>query len=77
MEKKYMIFYYDVDEEGIPCCEPENLQSVFKILSDFFIKQNIQILMIPRYISHTSLKTKEEMIEILGTYLADLVEEGT
>ena len=77
MEKKYMIFYYDVNEEGIPCCEPENLQSVFKILSDFFIEQNIQVLMMPRYISHTSLKTKEEMIEILGTYLADLVEEGT
>ena len=33
--------------------------------------------MMPRYVSHTSLKTKEEMIEILGTYLADLVEEGT
>lgn len=77
MEKKYMIFYYDVDEEGIPCCDAENLQSVFKILNDFFIEQNIQILMIPRYISHTNLKTKEEMIEILGTYLADLAEEGT
>lgn len=77
MEKKYMIFYYDVDEKGTPCCDALSLQSVHKMLNDFFIEQNIQVLMVPRYISHTSLKTKEEMIEILGTYLADLVEEGT
>ena len=74
-EKKYMIFYYDVDEDGIPVCPAEELESIFKMLNNYFNKQNIEVLLIPRYISHSGLKTKEEMIEILSKYLADIVEE--
>lgn len=69
MEKKYMIFYYDTDEEGVPIPNPCILQDVCNVLKSFFEDKNIDCLLLPKNISHSNEKTKEEMKKFLLIYL--------
>ena len=52
MEKKYMIFYYDVDEEGFPIPSYDTLQdvtdSLVKIFKSFLISYLNKILALER-----------------------------
>lgn len=46
MEKKYIIFYYDVDEEGIPIPSCDVLQDVTNSLVEIFKDKNIDCLIV-------------------------------
>ena len=69
MEKKYMIFYYDVDEEGIPIPSYDVLQDVTNSLAENFKDKNIDCIILPSYIHHSNEKTREEMKSFLISYL--------
>lgn len=65
MERKYMIFYYDTDKEGVPLPNPQILQDVCDVLKSFFEDKNIDCLLLPKDISHSDEKTREEMKKFL------------
>lgn len=69
MEKKYMIFYYDVDEEGFPIPSSDMLQNVANELIKAFEDKNIDCIILPNYIHHSNEKTREEVKSFLISYL--------
>ena len=69
MEKKYIIFYYDVDEEGFPIPSCDVLQEVTNSLVEIFKDKNIDCLLLPKNISHSNEKTREEVKSLLISYL--------
>lgn len=69
MEKKYMIFYYDVDEEGFPIPSSDMLQSVANELIKAFEDRNIDCIILPNCIHHSNEKTREEVKSFLISYL--------
>ena len=69
MEKKYIIFYYDTDEEGFPISNSSTLQDVCDVLKSFFKDKNIDCLLLPKDISHSNEKTREEVKSFLICYL--------
>ena len=69
MEKKYMIFYYDVDEEGIPILSFDMLQNVTNSLVEIFKDKNIDCIILPNCIHHSNEKTREEVKSFLIFYL--------
>lgn len=69
MEKKYMIFYYDTDEDGVPIPNFQILQDVCNVLKSFFEDKNIDCLLLPKDISHSNEKTREELKKFLISYL--------
>lgn len=68
MEKKYVIFYYDT-EEGIPILDSSTLKEVCDVLESFFKDKNIDCLLLPKDISHSNEKTREELKYFLISYL--------
>ena len=69
MEKKYMIFYYDVDEEGFPIPSSDMLQNVANELIKAFEDRNIDCIILPNCIHHSNEKTREEVKSFLISYL--------
>ena len=69
MTDKYMIFYYDVDEEGFPISDSSTLQDIYIALKSFFKDKNIDCLLLPKDISHSNEKTREELKYFLISYL--------
>ena len=69
MEKKYMIFYYDVDEEGFPIPSSDMLQNVANELIKAFEDKNIDCIILPNCIHHSNEKTREEVKSFLISYL--------
>ena len=69
MEKKYMIFYYDVDEEGFPIPSYDMLQDVVNSLTETFKDKNIDCIILPNCIHHSNEKTREEVKSFLISYL--------
>ena len=69
MEKKYMIFYYDVDEEGFPIPSSDMLQNVTNELIKAFEDKNIDCIILPNCIHHSNEKTREEVKSFLISYL--------
>lgn len=69
MEKKYMIFYYDVDEEGIPVLSLDMLQDVTNSLVELFKDKNIDCIILPNCVHHSNEKTREEVKSFLISYL--------
>ena len=69
MEKKYIIFYYDTDEEGFPILDSSTLQDICNALQSFFKDKNIDCLLLPKDISHSNEKTREEVKNFLISYL--------
>lgn len=69
MEKKYMIFYYDVDEEGFPIPSSDMLQKVANELIKAFEDKNIDCIILPNCIHHSNEKTREEVKSFLISYL--------
>ena len=69
MEKKYIIFYYDTDKEGFPILDSSTLQDICDALQLFFKDKNIDCLLLPKDISHSNEKTREELKKFLFTYL--------
>lgn len=68
MEKKYVIFYYDTDE-GFPILDSQTLRSLCDVLESFFKDKNINCLLLPKDISHSNEKTREELKKFLISYL--------
>ena len=69
MEKKYMIFYYDVDEEGFPILSYDTLQDVTDSLVKIFKDKNIDCIILPNCVHHSDEKTREEVKSFLISYL--------
>ena len=69
MEKKYMIFYYDVDEEGFPIPSYDTLQDVTDSLVKIFKDKNIDCIILPNCVHHSNEKTREEVKSFLISYL--------
>ena len=69
MEKKYMIFYYDVDEEGFPILSYDTLQDVTNSLVKIFKDKNIDCIILPNCVHHSNEKTREEVKSFLISYL--------
>lgn len=69
MEKKYMIFYYDVDEEGIPIPSCDMLQDVTNSLAEIFKNKNIDCIILPNCVHHSNEKTRKELKKFLISYL--------
>ena len=69
MEKKYMIFYYDVDEQGFPIPSCNTLQDVANSLAETFKDKNIDCIILPNCIHHSNAKTREEVKKFLISYL--------
>lgn len=69
MEKKYIIFYYDVDEEGIPIPSSDMLQDVTDSLVKNFKDKNIDCIILPNCVHHSNEKTREEIKKFLISYL--------
>lgn len=69
MEKKYMIFYYDVDEEGFPILSYDTLQDVTDSLVKIFKDKNIDCIILPNCVHHSNEKTREEVKSFLISYL--------
>ena len=69
MEKKYIIFYYDVDEEGFPIPSSDMLQNVTNELIKAFEDKNIDCIILPNCIHHSNEKTREEVKSFLISYL--------
>lgn len=69
MEKKYMIFYYDVDEEGNSVLSLDMLQDVTNSLVELFKDKNIDCIILPNCVHHSNEKTKEEVKNFLISYL--------
>ena len=68
MEKKYVIFYYDT-EEGFPILDSSTLKEVCDVLESFFKDKNIDCLLLPKDISHSNKKTRDELKYFLISYL--------
>ena len=69
MEKKYIIFYYDVDEEGFPIPFCDVLQDVTNSLVEIFKDKNIDCIILPNCVHHSNEKTREEVKSFLISYL--------
>ena len=69
MEKKYMIFYYDTDKDGVPLPNPQILQDVCNVLKSFFKDKNIDCIILPNCVHHSNEKTREEVKSFLISYL--------
>ena len=69
MEKKYVIFYYDTDEEGFPILDSSTLRDACDVLESFFKDKNIDCLLLPKYINHFDEKTRKELKKFLISYL--------
>lgn len=69
MEKKYMIFYYDVDEQGFPIPSYDVLQDVINSLVEVFKDKNIDCIILPNCVHHSNAKTREEVKSFLISYL--------
>lgn len=69
MEKKYIIFYYDVDEEGFPTLSSQMLQDVANELVKAFKDRNIDCIILPNCVHHSNEKTREEVKSFLISYL--------
>ena len=69
MEKKYIIFYYDVDEEGFPIPSCDVLQDATNLLVEVFKDKNIDCIMLPNCVHHSNEKTREEVKSFLISYL--------
>ena len=69
MEKKYMIFYYDVDEEGFPIPSCSMLQDVANSLVEVFKDKNIDCIILPNCVHHSNEKTRKEVKSFLISYL--------
>jgi len=69
MEKKYVIFYYDTDEEGFPILDSSTLRDVCDVLEPFFKDKNIDCLLLPKDINHSNEKTRKELKKFLISYL--------
>lgn len=68
-EKKYMIFYYDVDEQGFPIPSNVMLQDVANSLVKVFKDKNIDCIILPNCVHHSNEKTREEVKSFLISYL--------
>ena len=73
MEKKYIIFYYDVDEEGFPIPSCDMLQEVANELVKAFEDKNIDCIILPNCVHHSNEKTREEVKSFLISYLNDIL----
>ena len=73
MEKKYIIFYYDVDEEGFPIPSCSMLQDVANELTKVFKDKNIDCIILPNCVHHSDEKTREEIKSFLISYLNDIL----
>ena len=69
MDKKYIIFYYDVDEKGFPIPSCTMLQDVTNELVKIFKDKNIDCIILPNCIHHSNEKTREEVKKFLISYL--------
>ena len=69
MGEKYIIFYYDVDEEGFPILSCDMLQDVANELIKVFKDKNIDCIILPNCIHHSNEKTREEVKKFLISYL--------
>lgn len=73
MEKKYMIFYYDVDEEGNSILSLDMLQDVTNSLVELFKDKNIDCIILPNCVHHSNEKTREEVKSFLISYLNEIL----
>lgn len=73
MEKKYMIFYYDVDEQGFPIPSSSILRDVANELTKVFKNKNIDCIILPNCVHHSDEKTREEIKSFLISYLNEIL----